>query len=742
MLENYPLRSQRTRCLVVALGVALTACVPEPPTQSRPIGRTTDGGPHLAAGLSQFQNGDFEADAIGATPPTGWTVLNYLNSAGISGTSSAPPATFAGLKLSGPGSGVNETFVVGGTTMTQADPDLGTGQTFRFPAYGTRSARVNYLNAATNGKNKNSNLLRQLMTTGLSDVDPVDGQVHVRFAIAPVLENPSHAYNQQPYYYVELLNVTKGTTLYSAFNVAGQAGVPWHTTTSVATGNAVQWLDWQLVDVAPGNASLAVGDQVQLTLVASGCSLGGHFGRIYVDGVGAAIPGPFVSGSAAQSVAAGSTLTYTLRYSNGGTSAAIGTHVDFTTPPQTTFASVSLGSGCTAPSSGSAGTVSCSLGTLNPGGAGSFTVTVNVASSATGSVVAGNYLIGAMNAPSLLGSKVTTSVIGSSSRTADISVTKVVGAQSITPGSTAYACPSLRSCPATPLYTIVVTNPSAYTFRSKDGRTVSFSDVVPSQITGVTWSCTAAGSSGTTSKCRDGSNSATNLTGSGNTISLSPRLSTGGGTITVKVYGTLSPSATGTIANSASAAVSGIVDPDLSNNSASASFAAGTPVLLTVTKIGSSYGTVSSAPSGISCGATCATSYPSGTQVLLSASPIGSASFTGWSGASLPVACTASPVPTTCLVTLSAAKTVTATFAAAPAPAAASAIYVYAGDKQLTRTSVAFARQLQVLVTDANGTPLSGKSVAFSAPGSGARATLSSSSPTTNSQGIASVTAR
>ncbi|MFM2066528.1 MAG: hypothetical protein RLZZ584_1437, partial [Pseudomonadota bacterium] len=55
---------------------------------------------------------------------------------------------------------------------------------------------------------KNSNLIRQLMTVGLSDVDPVDGQIHVRFAVAPVLENPTHAYNQQPYFYVELLNVT------------------------------------------------------------------------------------------------------------------------------------------------------------------------------------------------------------------------------------------------------------------------------------------------------------------------------------------------------------------------------------------------------------------------------------------------------------------------------------------------------------------------------------------------------
>src|SRR5207237_418609 len=138
-----------------------------------------------------FTNGDFDNDAIGTMP-------NYLDANGVSGTASAPPSSFSALNLSGPGIGVNETYVVGGTALTQADPDLGTGQTFRFPLYGQRSARLNYKDAVTYGKNKNANVLRQSMTVSLLDVDPTDGQIHLRFALAPVLENPSHAFNQQP----------------------------------------------------------------------------------------------------------------------------------------------------------------------------------------------------------------------------------------------------------------------------------------------------------------------------------------------------------------------------------------------------------------------------------------------------------------------------------------------------------------------------------------------------------------
>src|SRR5256714_5883161 len=361
-------------------------------------------------------NGDFENDAIGTMPPSGWTMQNYLNSNGVSGTASAPPSSFSALNLSGPGTGFNGTSVVGGTRLTQVDPDLGTGQTFRFPLYGQRSARLNYKDAATNGKNKNANVLKQSMSVSLSDVDPTDGQIHVRFAIAPVLENPSHSFNQQPYFYVELLNVTRGTTLYTGFNTAGQTGVPWHTTTSVATGNATQWLDWALVDISPARSPLSVGDQVQLTVAASGCSLGGHFGRVYLDGMGATVPGPYVSGSAPQSVNAGATLTYTLRYANGGTTATLGAHVDQVTPPKTTFASVSGTAGCTTPAVGSAGTVPCPIRTLNPGASGTFSITVNVAAGATGKIINGNYSIGSVKQAPLLRAQATTPVNSSTAR--------------------------------------------------------------------------------------------------------------------------------------------------------------------------------------------------------------------------------------------------------------------------------------------------------------------------------------
>ncbi|NCU28508.1 MAG: hypothetical protein EOM85_02450, partial [Candidatus Moranbacteria bacterium] len=77
---------------------------------------------------------------------------------------------------------------------------------------------------------------------------------------------------------------------------------------------------------------------------------------------------------------------------------------------------------------------------------------------------------------------------------------------------------------------------------------------------------------------------------------------------------------------------------------------------LTVTNSGSGSGTVTSSPSGISCGSTCQASYASGTSVTLTATPsAGGYVFSGWSGA-----CTGTN--STCTVTMSAAKSVTATF--------------------------------------------------------------------------------
>lgn len=75
---------------------------------------------------------------------------------------------------------------------------------------------------------------------------------------------------------------------------------------------------------------------------------------------------------------------------------------------------------------------------------------------------------------------------------------------------------------------------------------------------------------------------------------------------------------------------------------------------LTVSKAGTGGGTVSSNPAGISCGTTCLSSWVSGTVVTLIAMADSSSTFAGWSGA-----CSGTG---SCVVTLSAAQSVTATF--------------------------------------------------------------------------------
>ena len=76
--------------------------------------------------------------------------------------------------------------------------------------------------------------------------------------------------------------------------------------------------------------------------------------------------------------------------------------------------------------------------------------------------------------------------------------------------------------------------------------------------------------------------------------------------------------------------------------------------LLTVSRVGTGSGTVSSSPSGIDCGGSCSASYNYNTTVTLTAAPSTSTNFTGWSGG-----CSGTG---TCVVSMTQATTVTATF--------------------------------------------------------------------------------
>ncbi len=75
--------------------------------------------------------------------------------------------------------------------------------------------------------------------------------------------------------------------------------------------------------------------------------------------------------------------------------------------------------------------------------------------------------------------------------------------------------------------------------------------------------------------------------------------------------------------------------------------------LLTVTKVGTGSGTVTSDPAGINCGATCAAGFSDGTVVTLTATPDAGSKFDGWSG---------DPDCSDGQVTMDADKSCTATF--------------------------------------------------------------------------------
>ena len=270
----------RTALAVLPLLAAFIACQSAPPPSESTA--------HTSSAV--FTNGGFETGAANVAPAAPWIVQPYLGT-NPGGVTVQTPETRGGLNLL-PG-GVPLTVILNSPTgpQTQTDPSLGAAASLRWPRYGNQCAIVNQT-----GNNHNVNSLAQTMTIAGGDVDPNDNQVHVRFVVAPVLQNPAHPIEQQPYYFVQLTNITRSTILYTDFNLSAQPGVPWKTING-GTANEIDYTDWQLVDIAPGNANLAMGDQVKLEVIASGCSLNAHFGQIYVDGVGTTIPGLYVSGT-------------------------------------------------------------------------------------------------------------------------------------------------------------------------------------------------------------------------------------------------------------------------------------------------------------------------------------------------------------------------------------------------------------------------------------------------------------
>ncbi|WP_084735439.1 OmpA family protein [Cystobacter ferrugineus] len=603
MTRNTPSSIHRAHYAVLALLLASTAGC----TRDEPASPPTTANVHSAQPL--FDNGSFEEGTL-----NGWSVATNLNP-GIT----LPVTSRDSLNLQS--GGTNYTFArrAAGGPETEIPAGLSAAASLRWPRYGQWAAVVN-----ESGKNRNVNRLVQSTTLASSDVDPADGKVHVRFAIAPVLQAPNHTADQQPYFFISLRNVTRNTQLWSTFNFANQTGVPWKTL------GDVQYTDWQAIDVAPGDARLAVGDTVELEVIAAGCQPGGHWGHVYVDGFGAFLPGLSIAASAPRSANVDSDLTYTYLVKNSGDGAVNNTQVTIVVPDQTEFVSIHPPPGATCNYDDATRTVTCDLGTLNPTASTQFDMKVHIDPTATEKVSHGNYNVQGQGVSPLIGPLVETTV-STGVTYADLAVSlsdNVVGVGWDKPVH----------------YTLVASNngPAGVTGASLD-------EDFPPELTDVTWTCTATG--GATCPAATGTgpiHSTVDIPSGGKlTYSIDARVVPGSGSGTLVNRAQISPP-------------TDVQDPNDTNNVAVDSNGIGTLATLTVEKdpTGGGQGTIVSSPTAIQCDVNCTTSsadFLAGTQVSLTATAAPGSVFVGWSGG-----CSGTANP--CTVSVDQATTVTARF--------------------------------------------------------------------------------
>lgn len=210
-----------------------------------------------------FSNGGFEQNDF-----SGW-VLDGGTNPGLLG---AEPFTSTSIQIT-PGA-AGPASIVGQI----ADP---LAPTIVLPRVGALTAKLN-----DDGGGALVTRLVQTDTVSNSDIDPSDGLPHIRFAFAPVMDDPAHAPNEQPYFYVSVKNLADNSILFEQFAYSGQPGVNF-----LNGAGSWKYLEFQNVDaVLPLSA---IGQQIELTVIAADCSLGGHGGYVYVDGFGSSnVPAP------------------------------------------------------------------------------------------------------------------------------------------------------------------------------------------------------------------------------------------------------------------------------------------------------------------------------------------------------------------------------------------------------------------------------------------------------------------
>ncbi|AVP57138.1 IPTL-CTERM sorting domain-containing protein [Pulveribacter suum] len=615
----------------------------------------------LAAPLAHagFENGGFEEGDFNH-----WTLKSYTRAALPSApppTNSLTPITLSALGLSAESSGSATSAVLNAPV---ANVPYTVAGTLTAPRWGNHAARVNDQGA------KVASSIEQTATMTQADVDPVDKKVHVRFGMAPVLADGAHPGAQQPYFYVEVRNNTKGTVLFQTFNYANQSGVPWQKYNGPAGGGwgggvgDYRYTDWQGFDIAPGQGLLDPGDSVTLIVYASNCSQGAayHEARVYLDAVGAFMPGLAVAATGPSTTEPGQDVTYNYNYSNNSGVIALGTKVRLAAPKTedgqyTTFVNASIPGNCTGPHAGdvlSSGPpavrrgdyIDCDIGLLNDGQSGtipvSFSVPAGAVTTAPSNVVNnGDYDIRSSTASPFIGPMVKTTILPADATVVDLGVGIDNG------GAVSY--PPNTDLAATPI-TVTVSNLSG-----TDSPNSTVSQTLTG-LTGVTWTCAPA--PGSTATCGA-------LSGTGpitDTANLPASQS-----LVYTITGTTE--AVGTPVNSVVtvAPAAGTSDSQMGNNTAGMNTPVGVQHNATVNATGSGAGHVLAVPGALDCGNASTACTAAGTvkQVAegdeLRLTPVAHAGsiFKGWTG------CTATQ-GNVCVVTVGTTDvTATAEFAKA-----------------------------------------------------------------------------
>ena len=432
---------------------------------------------------AQIQNGGFETGNF-----SNWTLRDYNRS-----NTTIPVTSSAQLGLTATGAVSNGGDGTGfrSTVLTSAGTAPNTNSNLKYPFSGNASARL-----GDSGGFKATSM-EQVATMSLADVDPIDNKVHIRFAMAPVLNNPGHVASQQPFFFVEVINQTKGTTLFTTFNYSNQPGIPWQSV------GAYQYTDWQGFDISPGNGLLDVGDQVLLKVYVSNCAAGAatHTSQVYVDVFGSRMPGLSVSATGPSTTKPGQQITYTYNYINNSGVLAVGSRVRLAAPItenglHLAFVPGSWPPGCTGPFAGTAPRadyIDCPVGDLNDGAGGNFNVTFTVpagaATAAPNNIVNnGDYDIRANTVSPFIGPLVKTTILPAATPTVDLGITVNNG------GVSSYAVGDAVA------YTVAVTN---------NGPIDVVGAVITQTLSGVTgtasWTCAPAPASTATCGAASGS---------------------------------------------------------------------------------------------------------------------------------------------------------------------------------------------------------------------------------------------